>query len=150
MVKPDDTSISDDSSFLRALIREDWWVQMEDRIRPSSAAFFSFNGEPGETSCYIDTVAGREIYERRFPGRPAARFGAGRARAAGFNITRDPEGDGEQRPEHMVLTFSGSARRKPYHLACRQLALDSTFVSAESLAEERRIDSLEQTRADHN
>lgn len=144
MVRPDDTSIDDGSSFLRALTQADWWVQMEDRIRVSSVAYFTFDSEPGETSCYADTPEGREVFNRRFPNIPAARFTAGSARAAGFNITRDPEGDIENSPEHFVLTYTRGTRRKPYQRDSKQLALASVFTPPGTRAEER-AGAIEQT-----
>lgn len=128
MVRPNDPTIPDDSSFLRALTQPDYWQEMEDRIRVSSAAFFSYKLEPGETSCIADTPDGRELFSRRFPDTPAARFNAGSARAYGFNITNDPEGDDENSPEHFVLTYSRDTRRKPYQKDCKQLALASIFT----------------------
>jgi hypothetical protein len=140
MVKPDDKSVADDSCFLRALTQDNWWVPMEDRIRVSSVAFFSYELEPGETSCYADTQQGREVFAQRFPDTPAARFTARAARAWGFSITRDPEGDSENSPEHFVLTYSKGMRRGPYQKDCKRLALESVFTTEETLAKEIRAD----------
>lgn len=128
MVRPDDATVGDGATFLRALTQADWWVQMEDRVRVASVAFFSFDLEPGEISCYADTAEGREVFRRRFDNTPAARFAAASARAAGFNISRDPEGDVENSAEHYVLTYNRGTRRKPYQRDCKQLALASVFT----------------------
>jgi len=136
MVRQDDRSVDDAVFFLRALTQDDWWVSMEDRIRVSSVAFFTYDKErrePGETSCYADSPEGRDVFKRRFPNMPAARFMAGSARAAGFNITRDPEGDVENSPEHFVLTYPRETRRNPYQRDCRQLALASDFTPSSSI-----------------
>lgn len=136
MVKPDETPISGDSYYLRALTQDDWWEQMEDRVRVTSAPFYSWrNGEPGEISCYSDTKAGREVFARRFPNTPAARFSARDARGKGFNICRDPDGDIENSPEHFVLTHQRD-QKKQYHRDCKQLGLDSIFIPSESLTQE--------------
>ena len=84
--------------------------------------FLALNWNREKTSCYADTPAGREVFGRRFPNTPAARFTARAARANGFNITRDPEGDIENSfPEHFVLTFNKGARRGVY---TRRIASD--------------------------
>jgi hypothetical protein len=68
----------------------------------------------------------------RFPSFPLARFAAKDARAAGFNITADPEGDNPDRsPDHVVLTISdpdatGGARQR----AARSLALKAELLHA--------------------
>ena len=140
MVRPNDQSIADDASFLRALTLPDWWTVMEDRTRVNSVAFFTFREEPGETSCYSNTPAGREIFGRRYPTNHAGRFTADQARKCGFNISPDPEGDVENSPEHFVLTHATETKRKPYQRACKQLALKAEFVTAETLAIERCAD----------
>lgn len=140
MVRPDDQSVADDSGYLRALTQDDWWKEMEDRVRVTSIAFFVFDGEPGETSCYSDTPVGREVFGRRFPDNHAARFTAGQARQCGFNMTRDPEGDIEQSQEHFVLSHSNETKRGPYQRECKKLALLSLFTTKETLAIERCAD----------
>ena len=140
MVKPDDQAVIEDAGFLRALTQDDWWKEMGDRVRVCSIAFYVFEGEPGQTSCYADTPAGREVFGRRFPENHAARFTAAQARKCGFNITRDPEGDVEQSPEHFVLTHARETRRGPYQRACKELALLSQFTTKETLAIERCAD----------
>jgi hypothetical protein len=110
---------------------------MEDRVRVNSVAFYVFEGEPGETSCFQDTTAGREVFGRRFPDSNAARFTASQARGCGFNVTRDPEGDIEKSTEHFVLTHATAVKRNPYHRACKSLALLSQFTTKGTLEAER-------------
>lgn len=140
MVRPDDASIPDDIKFLRALTRDDWWKAMEDKVRVSSIAFYTFDEEPGETSCYLDTPVGRLVFERQFPGCHAARFTAANARTHGFNVTRDPEGCPEKSQEHFVLTHPVHTKRNPYQSACKQLALLSKFTTYEELLKELNED----------
>jgi hypothetical protein len=140
MVRPDDQSIPAGAGFLRALTQDDWWKDMGDRVRVCSIAFYVFNSEPGEASCYSDTAAGRQTFGRRFPNDHAARFTAEQARACGFNITRDPEGDEEQSEEHFVLTHANETKRNPYQRDCKRLALLSAFTTRETLAVERCAD----------
>ncbi len=141
MVRPDDQSIADSAGFLRALTQDDWWKEMEDRTRVSSVAFFVFDGEPGETSCYQDTIAGRAVFGLRFPNSNAARFTAAEARLCGFNITQDPEGDDGHSPEHFVLTHAKETRRGPYQKECKRLALLARFTTREELAADLPSDS---------
>src|SRR5258708_2543214 len=140
MVRPDDQSVADDAGFLRALTLDDWWKDMGDRVRVCSIAFFVFGTEPGETSCYTDTPAGREVFGQRFPNNHAARFTAANARSCGFNITPDPEGDIEASQEHFVLTHFKEVRRGPYQRECKRLALLSQFTPKETLKVERLAD----------
>lgn len=82
-----------------------------------------------EPSCYIDTLQRRTAMTGRFQGFPVARFTAGAARSLGFNITRDPGGDPDGSPEHVVLTASDPARIKgKHHKACKELAKKAEFI----------------------
>lgn len=146
MMRPDDQAVASDARFLRALTISDWWKDMGDRVRVCSVAFFVFEAdirEPGQTSCYTDTTAGRAAFGRRFPDKHAARFIATQARNSGFNITRDPDGDPDNSPEHFVLTYNRGVLRGPYQKDCKELALASTFTRQEILAGERRADQIE-------
>jgi hypothetical protein len=66
----------------------------------------------------------------RFPSFPIARFKAGDARRAGFNITIDPEGDiPDHSPEHVELTISNpEASRSSRQKAAKALALRCELV----------------------
>ena len=107
-------------------------MQEGNKVRATSLAFF--DGNTGETSCYLDSESGRALFVRRFPQCPAARFKAELASACGFHLTRDPEGDPEGSSDHVVLTFAQEdARRKVYQGACRALAIQCEVVPFELL-----------------
>jgi hypothetical protein len=111
------------------LVIEGWWKEDAGRTRPTSAAFFSYDGGPGEISCYLETTSGRDMFRTRFPNAHAARFTALQARSCGFNITSDPEGDPDGSNDHVVLTFNDPlSKRSVYQKACKQLALLSIFI----------------------
>jgi hypothetical protein len=132
-VRLDDSSISDETELLRALPAEGWWTLDNGKPRPSSLAFY--DGHSGETSCHRDTPGRRIRYALRYPAKPAAKFTAAQARSSGFSLTIDPDGDPEHSPEHILLTFNQEApTRKVYQRACKQLALVSQFLSADTLA----------------
>jgi hypothetical protein len=131
-VRPDDPSIGDDTKLLRALPFPGWWTLENGVPRVSSLAFY--DGYSGETSCHLDTRERRVRYAAKYPERPVASFTAVQARGCGFNLTLDPEGDPEHSLEHIVLTFNqDAATRKVYQRTCKQLALLSQFISADSL-----------------
>jgi hypothetical protein len=134
MVRPDDETITAETSLLRSLRCQGWWIWENDRLRATSLAFF--DGNSGETSCYLDTAASRALLTSRFPKCPAARFTGEQARGCGFNLTRDPDEDPDNSPDHVVLTFAQpEARRKVYQGACKKLAVQCEVVS-ESLLKE--------------
>lgn len=131
-MRPDDPNIDNDTPLLRVLVGEGWWKIDGEAKRATSFAFM--DQITYETSCYLDTPSRRQIIAHRYPGLPVARFTAGDARRAGFNLTRDPEGDiPDKSPEHHVLTHPESNDRKKYQKSARPLAKASQFIPPEQL-----------------